>query len=86
MVSVAGTRWTIETGFETAKGEVGLDHYEVRSWQGWYRHITLTLVAHAFLTVARAQSAQLGTKKGDLNSPEPPPFSDFQCKCGLNFL
>lgn len=84
MVSVAGTRWTIETGFETAKGAVGLDHYEVRSWQGWYRHITLTLVAHAFLTVARAQGAQQGTKKGDLNSPEPPPISDSQCKCGLN--
>ena len=54
MVSVAGTRWTIETSFETAKGEVGLDHYEVRSMSGWYRHITLTLLAHAFLTVTRA--------------------------------
>ncbi len=54
MVSVAGTRWTIETSFETAKGEVGLDHYEVRSWSGWYRHITLALLAHAFLTVTRA--------------------------------
>ncbi len=53
MVSVAGTRWTIETSFETAKGEVGLDQYEVRSWTGWYRHITLALAAHAFLTVTR---------------------------------
>jgi SRSO17 transposase len=47
MVSVAGTRWTIETSFETAKGEVGLDHYQVRSWQGWYRHITLALFNHS---------------------------------------
>ena len=39
-----------------AKGEVGLDHYEVRSWPGWYRHITLALLAHAFLTVTRAQA------------------------------
>jgi len=37
---VAGTRRAIEEGYEAAKGEVGLDHYEVRSWDGWYRHIT----------------------------------------------
>jgi SRSO17 transposase len=51
MVSVAGTRWTIETSFETASCEVGLDHYEVCSWSGWYRHITLALAAHAFLSL-----------------------------------
>lgn len=63
MVSVAGTRWTIETSFETAKGEVGLDQYEVRSWTGWYRHITLALLAHAFLTVTRAMGAREFFKK-----------------------
>jgi SRSO17 transposase len=52
----AGTRWSIETGFEAAKGEVGLDQYEVRSWHGWHRHITLAMLAHAFLTVMRACS------------------------------
>lgn len=36
LVHVAGTRWTVEECFEAAKGEVGLDQYEVRSWQGWY--------------------------------------------------
>lgn len=56
MVQVAGTRWAVEECFETAKGEVGLDQYEVRSWSGWYRHITLTLFAHAYLTVVRAQT------------------------------
>ena len=40
LVRVAGTRWTIEECFEEAKGEVGLDQYEVRKWDGWYRHIT----------------------------------------------
>jgi hypothetical protein len=40
--------------FQTAKGEVGLDQYEVRSWHGWYRHITLALLGHAYLTVTRA--------------------------------
>ena len=54
---VAGTRWAIEESFKTAKGEVGLDQYEVRSWQGWYRHITLALLAHAYLTVLRARAS-----------------------------
>ena len=56
VVQVAGTRWAVEECFETAKGEVGLDQYEVRSWGGWYRHITLALLAHAYLTVVRAQA------------------------------
>jgi hypothetical protein len=46
----------VEQCFEVGKGEVGLDEYEVRSWQGWYRHITLCMLAQAFLTVLRAQS------------------------------
>src|SRR2546425_4273125 len=57
MVDASGTRWTVEQCFEEAKGEVGLDEYEVRSWQGWYRHITLCMLAQAFLTVLRAESA-----------------------------
>jgi SRSO17 transposase len=57
-VQVAGTRWTVETCFEAAKGEVGLDHYEVRSWTGWYRHITLALWAYAWLVVVRAGHLQ----------------------------
>ncbi len=57
LVRVAGTRWAIEECFESAKGEVGLDHYEVRSWTGWYRHITLAMLAHAYLTVMRAGRA-----------------------------
>src|SRR4029453_14820867 len=54
LVREAGTRWAIEEGFESTKGEVGLDQYEVRRWTGWYRHITLALLAHAYLTVTRA--------------------------------
>ena len=49
IVQAAGRRWTIETVFKLAKGQVGLDQYEVRSWQGWYRHITLALLALAAL-------------------------------------
>ena len=54
LVRVAGMRWTIEECFEAAKGEVGLDQYEVRSWHGWYRHITLSMFAHAFLAALHA--------------------------------
>ena len=54
-VRVAGQRWQIEQGFELAKGECGLDHYEVRKWHAWYRHITLALLAHAFLVAVRAK-------------------------------
>jgi SRSO17 transposase len=56
LVRVAGSRWNIEVGFEEAKGEVGLDHYEVRGFRAWYRHITLALVAHAILVALRAQA------------------------------
>ena len=54
VVRVAGTRWCIESGFEAAKQEVGLDEYEVRSATGWYRHMTLALWALALLAVLRA--------------------------------
>lgn len=59
MATAIGTRWTVEQCFEEGKGEVGLDHYEVRSWQGWYRHITLCMLAHAFLVVLRTRSQVL---------------------------
>lgn len=67
LVRVAGTRWVIEESFERAKGEVGLDQYEVRRWEAWYRHITLALLAHAYLEVTRlhATAVEAG-KKGDL--------------------
>jgi SRSO17 transposase len=56
VVRVAGTRWSIETFFRQAKGQVGLDHYEVRSWQGWHRHMTLALWALAILAVEAARA------------------------------
>jgi SRSO17 transposase len=54
MAQIIGERWGIECAFEESKGVVGLDHYEVRSWHGWYRHITLAMWAQAFLAVTRA--------------------------------
>jgi len=64
LVRVAGSRWAVEEGFEQAKGEVGLDHYEVRRWSGWYRHVTLALLAHAFLAVTRAQAVSGEGQRG----------------------
>jgi SRSO17 transposase len=54
LVAVAGRRWAIEESIEAAKGEVGLDHYEVRHSHGWYRHITLAMLALAYLAVVRS--------------------------------
>ena len=61
LVRSAGTRWTIEECFEEAKGEVGLDQCEVRKWEGWYRHITLAMLAHACLAVIKHQA--VGTRR-----------------------
>lgn len=66
LVRVAGARWAIEESFQTAKGEVGLDQYQVRRWDGWYRHVTLAMLAHAFLTATRAAASE---KRGPGNSP-----------------
>jgi SRSO17 transposase len=65
LVRVAGTRWVIEEGFQQAKTEVGLDHYEVRRWPGWYRHITLALLAHAFLVVTPTTASTGDPPTGD---------------------
>jgi SRSO17 transposase len=59
VVRVAGTRWTIAQLFEAAKGAVGLEHDEVRSWTGWFRHLTLAMWALALLTVLRAGASAL---------------------------
>jgi SRSO17 transposase len=65
LVEVAGQRWTIEESFEITKDEVGLDEYEVRRWTGWYRHITLAMLAQAYLAVTRYYAAQReGGKRG----------------------
>ncbi len=93
MVQVIGARWTVEQCFEVGKGEVGLDEYEVRSWHGWYRHITLCMLAQAFLTVLRAESAGPAPEQGEQEGkklrnrsqaqPSPSPLSEFKRKRGL---
>ena len=61
---VASTGWTIEEFFEEAKGQVGLDQYEVLNWDGWYRLMTLAMLAHAYLTVVRNHASVQGCSEG----------------------
>jgi len=66
VVRAAGSRWSIEEGFERAKSDVGLDQYEVRTWTAWHRHVTLALLAHAYLEVTRLTAIRGAGKKGAL--------------------
>ncbi|GHC90023.1 hypothetical protein GCM10010349_78100 [Streptomyces flavofungini] len=63
LVSVAGSRWAIEECFQAAKGQCGLDEYEVRRYPGWYRHITLAMLAHAFLAAMASAAIERGRQK-----------------------
>lgn len=67
LVRVAGARWAIEETFQSAKGQVGLDQYQVRRYDSWYRHITLAMLAHAFLTITTSSTSKGG--------PSPAPAS-----------
>ncbi len=71
LARVAATRWSIEECFERAKGEVGLDHYEVvRRWAGWHRHVTLCLLAKAFLEVTSTRANVEEAEKGGASTEE----------------
>ncbi len=90
MVQAIGRSFPVEQCFEVGKGEVGLADYEVRSWHGWYRHVTLALVAQAFLTVVRVQSQEESGKKRLMRLPSTAPsiptssLSQFKCQRGLH--
>ena len=58
-VRISGMRWPIEIIFEEAKGEVGFDHYEMRSWLGWHHHMLLVALAHHFLVRLRVRFQHL---------------------------
>jgi SRSO17 transposase len=80
LVEVAGTRWRIESGFSEAKDGFGLDDYQVRSWAGWHRHVTLSLLAHAFVSVVRTyQAAQEQRAPGNLLPPTVPEVRRLMC-------
>ena len=60
LVRVAGARWAVEECFQSAKNDCGMDEYEVRRYPGWYRHVTLAMLAHAFLAAQAADAAEKG--------------------------
>ena len=70
LARVAGRRWAIEECFEVAKQEVGLADYEIRSWHGWYRHVTLAMLALAFLAGMRARLNAAAPRKRGRRSPD----------------
>uniref|UniRef100_UPI0038517364 IS701 family transposase n=1 Tax=Streptomyces triticiradicis TaxID=2651189 RepID=UPI0038517364 len=76
LVRVAGCRWKIEECFQSAKNECGLDQYEVRRYAGWHRHITLAMLAHAFLAVMAVQERE----KGVLRPTHPTSWTSHQPK------
>jgi SRSO17 transposase len=61
LARIAGTRWAVEECFQQAKGQAGLDEYQVRDWRAWYAHVTLSMAAYAWLVVARTLTAQQQT-------------------------
>ena len=71
LLRVCDARWQIEEGFAQAKGELGLDHYEVRGWDAWHRFVTHCLLAHAYLAVLRLRArAQGAAAEGAADEPE----------------
>jgi SRSO17 transposase len=65
LVHVAGARWPIEECFGSSKNEIGLDHYQVRTWDAWHRHITLAMLAHTFLAITAHTIKKRGTHQPD---------------------
>jgi SRSO17 transposase len=65
LAEVAGARWSIESAIEEGKGEAGLDEYEVRYWHSWHRHITLSMMAHAYLASIRQPVGEKSARPGD---------------------
>ena len=65
LVRMAKMRWRVEMDYQTLKGELGLDHYEGRSWRGWHHHVTLVTAAFLFLVLERLHSAFSPTNAAD---------------------
>jgi hypothetical protein len=83
LARVAASRHHIEEGLETAKGDVGLDEYEVRSWIGWYHHVAICLIAAFFLTHERMRLGEKSARgngvadaESDLPDARPAPHSE----------
>ncbi|GIF13979.1 hypothetical protein FHX34_105476 [Actinoplanes teichomyceticus] len=65
LARIAGSRWAVEECFQQAKGQAGLDEYQVRDWRAWHAHITLSMAALAWLVVAKTTTPKSGTHGSD---------------------
>lgn len=84
IVQVAGQRWKVEEAIERAKGECGLDQYEVRNWTGWYRHVTLSLVAQLCAMLMQGQANAEQEKKAQMLESCPGSLKAFKIRRGLS--
>lgn len=82
LIEVAGTRWTVETSFKENKSQVGLDHYEVRGYDAWYKHITFSCIALAFLTAVSCNSGDTLTLQQ--HDPASKTLDEFKKKRNLH--
>jgi len=73
--AVAGLCWTIEECFQSARGETGLDYCEARSWHAWHRHMTLSMLAFAFLAGLRARLLETKTPTASSKANKRSPFA-----------
>lgn len=80
LVRACGQRWAIESAFQMAKGECGLDQYQVRNWQGWYRHITLSMLALAVLAGLRAGEKKTLRTASSLQRAGNPAFAQYRIR------
>ena len=71
LVRVAAARWAVEETFQAGKGQVGLDHYQVRGWTAWHRHVTLCMIALAFLVSIAVTDTSAHTAAPDVTGPRP---------------
>jgi SRSO17 transposase len=91
LVRVSGLRWPVETALEEAKGELGMNHYETRTWRGWHHHMTQTFLAHHFLVRLRLQlkkspGLDLGPSPGAVSGRAATPFPEHPRSAGPRTL
>jgi len=72
MITAAGLRWNIEDDNKAGKDQLGLDAYQVRKWDPWHRHVTISMLAHAFLALTRASLGKDPTPAPPTTNPTPP--------------